>query len=72
MEDDVMAIIDFTNLLLDFTGGSEIASDHIPGIHRILGSILELGHSLNRRQMTPKALAGGNAMNSLSTNLPKP
>jgi hypothetical protein len=50
MEDDILSIVDFTNLLLGVTEGKEIEPFHVPGIYRLLNSMLEHGHSLRRRQ----------------------
>lgn len=51
MDSDAMEIVDFASLLLELTSRAEIAPEHIPGIHRMLGTIFELGHSLNKRQL---------------------
>jgi hypothetical protein len=57
MDDDAMEIIDFTNLLLELTADAQIAPENIPGIHRILGTIFELGHSLNKHKLDARHIA---------------
>jgi hypothetical protein len=58
MEDDIMSIIDFANLLLGVTGGKEIEPCHVPGIYRLLDSMLEHGHSLHRRHNEARQISG--------------
>jgi hypothetical protein len=48
MEDHVFSVIDYTTLLLAMTEGTEILSEHVPGINRLLRSINEHGQALRR------------------------
>ena len=48
MEDHVFSVIDYTGLLLGLTEGTEILSEHVPGINRLLRSINEHGQALRR------------------------
>lgn len=48
MESHLFSVIDYTRLLLAVTEGTEIASEHVPGIHRLLHSINEHGQALRR------------------------
>jgi hypothetical protein len=50
MEDQICSIVAFANLMIAVTEGPEIEKAHVPGIQRLLLSILELGQSLQTHQ----------------------
>ena len=49
MENDILKILDFGNVLQGITDGEAISREHVPGIYRMVVEIIECANSLRDR-----------------------
>src|SRR5947209_20447149 len=49
MENDILKILDFGNVLQGITEGEAISREHVPGIYRMVVEIIECANSLRDR-----------------------